>query len=152
MNKINFKTAVYTCLNKKYADFSGRATRSEFFYFLLFSIIFLYLFGGIIGLISVGMVTLFEGNSTLYIISSKVYEFTLFAPGTIIIATVLLPIILPLMAVTTRRLNDFNKPGWVQILFYGGFFLAELIYWPNMLPTFILIIFYLYYFSRTSIE
>ena len=151
MNKINFKTAVYTCLNKKYADFSGRASRSEFFYFLLFSIIFSYLFGLIIMFGLLGLFILFD-NHTIYIISSKLMDFIEYAPGTIIIAAFSLPIILPFMAVTTRRLNDFNQPGWVQILFYGGFFLVEIIYWPNMLPTFILITFYLYYFSRESIE
>ena len=39
---MDFQTSIKTCFNK-YADFSGRALRSEFWWFVLFSIL-----GGIV--------------------------------------------------------------------------------------------------------
>ena len=36
---MSFQDAVRTCLQQKYADFSGRARRSEFWYFVLFNAI-----------------------------------------------------------------------------------------------------------------
>jgi len=36
---MDFKQAVITCLRDKYADFSGRAGRSEFWWFFLFQLI-----------------------------------------------------------------------------------------------------------------
>lgn len=40
---MNFQTSVKTCLTEKYADFSGRASRSEYWWFILASVV-----GGII--------------------------------------------------------------------------------------------------------
>ena len=36
---MDFQTAIKTCLTQKYADFEGRAARSEFWWFVLFSIL-----------------------------------------------------------------------------------------------------------------
>ena len=36
---VNFQTAIEICIKKKYADFSGRASRSEFWFFYLFILI-----------------------------------------------------------------------------------------------------------------
>ncbi len=36
---MDFKQAVITCLRDKYADFNGRASRSEFWWFFLFQLI-----------------------------------------------------------------------------------------------------------------
>ncbi|VVC75749.1 Inner membrane protein YhaI [Aquicella siphonis] len=40
---MNFVDSIQTCLVKKYMDFSGRASRSEFWWFYLFCIILLVL-------------------------------------------------------------------------------------------------------------
>jgi uncharacterized membrane protein YhaH (DUF805 family) len=74
--------AVKTCL-QKYATFEGRATRAEFWWFVLFYAI----------AISVGVAV------DLYVMGA---------------ATLLL--LLPLTAVTTRRLHDTNRSGWMQLL------------------------------------
>ena len=76
---------------KNYATFSGRSNRSEYWYFTLFSIIFLILvivLDNVFGLA-------FEGSpyGPLYVIY-------------------FLATILPSIAVTVRRLHDTNKSGW----------------------------------------
>jgi uncharacterized membrane protein YhaH (DUF805 family) len=140
---MKFIESISFCLSN-YKDFSGRASRSEFFYFLTFCTVYFYI---------VLFLILFVVLPYLpYWLFDFVWNFNSNMPGTIVISILLIPVVLPLVSVTTRRLNDFNRPGWVQILFYGGFFLAELIYWPNTLPTFILITLYLYYFSRKSVK
>ena len=79
---------------KKYAEFSGRATRAEYWYFILFNIIFSIGFSLLDALLgSVSTPGLFSG---LY--------------GLIVLV--------PSIAVTVRRLHDTNNNGfWILILF-----------------------------------
>ena len=87
---MNFKNAIKTCLKDKYANFKGRASRSEFWFF--------YLFLAIGYAISI---------STIFI-SIKLFI------GTISIFA--LAMIIPSIAVTVRRLHDINKSGWFILL------------------------------------
>ena len=90
---MDFQTSVKTCF-KKYADFSGRALRSEFWWFVLFAIL-----GGII--------------TTIIDIMILGYSVESYGPVNIIFTVVL---ILPGIAVTARRLHDINKSGWWQLI------------------------------------
>ena len=82
---MNFKNTIKTCLKDKYANFSGRASRSEFWFFYLFIIIvYAILF--------------------LFIIVSFKFLWVL--------GIFVLGIIIPALAVTFRRLHDINKSGW----------------------------------------
>ena len=87
---MNFKNAIKTCLKDKYANFKGRASRSEFWFFYLFLVI-----GYAISI------------STMFI-SIKLFI------GTISIFA--LAMIIPSIAVTVRRLHDINKSGWFILL------------------------------------
>ena len=87
---MNFKNAIKTCLKDKYANFKGRASRSEFWFFYLFLIIAYAI------LISLAAISL-----TLF-----VWVFGIFALGMTI----------PSLAVTVRRLHDVNKSGWFVLL------------------------------------
>ena len=86
---MNFQTSVKTCF-KKYAKFDGRASRSEFWYFYLFT----------------------YGLYVILIISAiniaPIFGFLL--------AGFFLATFIPFLAVTARRLHDINKSGWFQIL------------------------------------
>ena len=76
---------------KKYVDFSGRARRTEYWMFVLFSILF-----AIVAIVLdnvLGLESEDTGYGLLYV---------LFA----------LAIILPSWAVTVRRLHDIGKSGW----------------------------------------
>jgi uncharacterized membrane protein YhaH (DUF805 family) len=75
-------------LKKKYADFSGRACRTEYWMFVLCSIIV-----GIVLAIVDAMIT-----------------------GGLLGIVYLLGIIIPSIAVTARRLHDTNRSGWWMLI------------------------------------
>jgi uncharacterized membrane protein YhaH (DUF805 family) len=80
---MSFAESVRTCLSK-YATFSGRARRSEFWWFTL-ALILVYIVAGIIDAA----------------IGNQILEFV-----------VLLATIVPSLAVTMRRLHDTGRSGW----------------------------------------
>ena len=84
---MTFKEAVKTCLVDKYATFSGRATRSEYWYFFLFYYFFTFCLGFIVGFS--------ESDHSLAVIG-----------------LLCLPILLPSLAVSVRRLHDTGRSGW----------------------------------------
>jgi len=88
---MGFVESIKTCFSK-YFVFSGRATRSEFWYFYLFWIIgiFLVLYGDI-----VLNPELLENNET----------------GPLEIIFILVTLI-PYLSVNIRRLHDVNRSGW----------------------------------------
>lgn len=96
--------SVKTCL-RKYADFSGRATRAEFWWWVLATTLVslaLNMLDIILGFFFLALIPI-SGLSGLYgldLLSS------LFA----------LAIILPGLAVTVRRLHDTGKTGWWQLV------------------------------------
>ena len=81
------------CL-QHYADFSGRARRSEFWYFQLFNV--LIFIGIYLIILAIKRVI---GIDWSFIIS--VYPIALFIPN---------------LAVSARRLHDTNRSGWWQLL------------------------------------
>ncbi len=84
----NFLDSIKICF-KKYFDFKGRASRSEYWYFILF--------------IALGYVAFF-----LLILIAPVL---LWLMGIFFIG-----IIIPAISVTARRLHDINKSGWFQAI------------------------------------
>ena len=79
------------CLTKKYACFSGRARRQEYWMFVLFNIIACIIVSVISGvLVSVTNVTAFAYLGTIYSLA----------------------VLIPGFAVLFRRLHDIGKSGW----------------------------------------
>jgi uncharacterized membrane protein YhaH (DUF805 family) len=90
---MTFGEAVRTCLVEKYVNFSGRARRSEFWWFTLF------------GWLVMVVLSLIEG--TVFNTES----------GYGILTTIWgLAIILPSIGVSVRRLHDLDKSGWWLLL------------------------------------
>lgn len=87
---MEFPQAVRTCLKEKYVKFSGRASRSEFWYFYLFSVI--------LGLIA---------NAGTYLSESI---------GLFLSMVVSIGICLPVIGSTVRRLHDIDKSGWYMLI------------------------------------
>ena len=79
---MTFFESIQTCF-KKYATFAGRASRSEFWWWILFT---------------------FLASAALGIFSDKLSA--LFS----------LVVLLPTVAVATRRLHDVDKGGWWQLI------------------------------------
>ncbi|WP_410004211.1 DUF805 domain-containing protein [Bartonella sp. HY328] len=111
---MEFKTAIYTCLRLKYADFNSRASRSEYWWFTLFNLISLAVMV-IISAILASLISSSEPDSTRYITFLPSVWFIWF-----------LAIIIPSLAVSVRRLHDVNRSGW-WILFYFTFQMLPLI-------------------------
>jgi uncharacterized membrane protein YhaH (DUF805 family) len=79
----------YFIVLKKYADFNGRARRSEYWYFVLFNY----------------LVQLLIGYIGLYTFENPYF-------GTIYFLAVFIPYI----AVGVRRMHDVNKSGWYILI------------------------------------
>ena len=92
---MNFGQAISVCLSK-YATFVGRASRSEFWWFVLFQVL-VSLAAGMLGNVVGGLVNL--------------------------------ALLLPALAVGTRRLHDIGKSGWWQLITLTGIGILLLIYW-----------------------
>lgn len=84
-----FKEAIIICVQEKYATFGGRASRSEFWFFYLFNVL---------------------AQITLTIIG-KILGF-----GDILASLFALALLIPNIAVGSRRLHDIGWSGWWQLM------------------------------------
>jgi len=101
--KMNFGQAISTCMGK-YVTFSGRASRSEFWWFYLFTIILSW--------------------------GATLVDAAMFGVGTgILSGLVSLAIALPSLAAGSRRLHDVGKSGWWQLLILTVIGIILLIVW-----------------------
>ena len=103
---MNFTQSVDKCL-RHYADFNGRSQRSEFWWF--------YLFGIIAAFVATFLDTI--------IFSTPVEDY---GPLTIIADLALL---IPTLAVGSRRLHDINRSGWWLLLVFTIIGIIVLIVW-----------------------
>jgi len=85
----------YLTVLKKYAVFSGRAQRAEYWYFVLFSLIV-----SIILTFADNILGLYDMQSGLGVLSG-IYS---------------LGVLIPSLAVGARRLHDIGKSGWWQLI------------------------------------
>jgi len=84
----------YTEVLKKYAVFNGRASRAEYWYFLLFNFLIAFGIGFLEGLLVIASET---DDSVL----ANIYY---------------LAVLIPSIAVSVRRMHDVNKSGWFIIV------------------------------------
>ena len=103
---MNFITAIKLCFIK-YAQFSGRASRSEFWFFVLFGIL---------------------GSWIAIIIDTMILNYSWEKDGPVYLIFQII-ILIPSIAVGARRLHDLNKSGWWQLLVFTIIGLIPLIYW-----------------------
>lgn len=86
---MDFKTAIQVCFTK-YVDFSGRARRSEYWYFVLFNVI-VQAIAGVIDL-----------HPSL--------------PEDFLANLASLVVLLPGLGVAVRRMHDIGKSGWFILI------------------------------------
>jgi uncharacterized membrane protein YhaH (DUF805 family) len=101
--RATFWQAVRTCL-AKYVTFSGRATRAEYWWFTLFV--------------------------TIAVLVAAFFDGAIFAgqdaPITVV---VYLAVLLPVLAVSVRRLHDVGRSGWWLLIYFTGIGVFLLLYW-----------------------
>lgn len=106
---MGFGQAIGTCLGK-YGTFSGRASRSEFWWFYLFTAIVsgipIFLGAILLGISSSSSTDGSGGGATL-IIAILLYVIGILAS---------LAFVIPTLAVGCRRLHDRGTSGWLQLL------------------------------------
>jgi uncharacterized membrane protein YhaH (DUF805 family) len=102
---MNFKDAIVSCL-KNYVTFSGRALRSEFWYWILFCFI-VSIVAGILDM------AIFPDSETAGPLQAIFGVLTL----------------LPNLAVGARRLHDIDRTGWWQLIAFTIIGIILLIYW-----------------------
>jgi len=110
---MNMKESVVSVL-KNWKNFSGRASRSEFWYFVLASAILGAIVGGIE--LATGLISIENSNATGPLSS---------------ILNLLLAI--PSISVTSRRLQDYGYSGWWQLSYITVIGIFVVLIWC-MLP------------------
>lgn len=104
---MDFFSAISTCMVKKYADFSGRASRSEFWFFTLFLVLATVV-------------------STIIDIMILNYHPDDLGPLYLIVTVITL---IPAIAAAARRLHDVNHSGWWQLLILTIIAIPIYLYW-----------------------
>ena len=110
--------SVQTCVKQKYVAFSGRASRSEFWWFFLFTVL-----GGIILSLIDGVLGTTIGRNQ--IIAGRIVHQEI----GIIDSLFQLAMLLPAIAVSVRRLHDTDRSGWFFLLIltpFVGIFLGSI--------------------------
>lgn len=105
MEEMTFKKAVITCF-KKFCVFKGRARRSEFWYWTLFTFLVSIGFSALKGLVSI--FTLNKGTGSTNVDTVFV----------IITIGWTLATLLPTLGVSVRRLHDTDHSGWWLLAAY----------------------------------
>ncbi len=111
---MNFGEAIATCF-RKYVTFSGRAPRSEYWWFVLFGFL-VNIAAAIADLVIMGPATPAHGDS---------------GPIRLIVT---LALFLPNLAVSVRRFHDTNRSGWWILGFYGAVIVAAGLIVVALLP------------------
>ena len=109
-----------------YFNFKGRSSKSAFWYFILFEVIYFFIAGILLGVVGANDET-----------------------ADLAFLVLILPIMIPGIALTARRIHDFNQSGWMQCIFIPGFFADELLGtgWVIYILTFAL---YAFWFSQAG--
>lgn len=104
---------------KRYAEFSGRSSRAEFWWFYLFlfiimMVLWFVLVGSLAGL----------GSSVSETGEPSAGALGAMGGGVILMGLLSLAVLIPTIAVGVRRLHDTNRSGW----WLGGFYLVYAVY------------------------
>jgi uncharacterized membrane protein YhaH (DUF805 family) len=120
---LSFSEAIKTCF-QKFAEFRGRASRPEFWWFAL--LYYLVIFAPVVAFLFISQD------------SDSFNQATFDNPGTngtglvfgLILSVAVLAMLIPYLAVGTRRLHDTGKPGWwwfITLVPFGSIIL--IVFW-----------------------
>lgn len=117
--RLGFKEAVDACFSK-YATFSGRSRRSEFWWFRLFGAIL-----AMIPTVIIVITSLFNGKNfpeDFTYVGAIIMGFCV-----VVIILMGLFLLIPSLAVTTRRLHDTGHSGWWLVFYYASYFVVQIV-------------------------
>jgi uncharacterized membrane protein YhaH (DUF805 family) len=118
---------------KRYAEFGGRSRPMEFWMFfvlqlILYTVLLTATFvvaGGIAGLSSIG-------NNGSAAASGLVGMFATLGIFALVLGLVYLALLVPNLAVSSRRLHDTGKSGWWQLIYWVPWLLGMVVSFMNM--------------------
>src|SRR5262245_16949377 len=120
---LSFAEAIRTCF-QKYGEFRGRAARPEFWWFFL--LYYILIFVSVVPLIAVGSAS--SANAPFD--ESAGAAGAVFA---ILVGVAFLALIIPYLAVGTRRLHDTGKSGlWWLIMLVPFGSIVLIVFWANV--------------------
>lgn len=117
----------YVSTLKKWKDFNGRATRKEYFTFLLINFLFSFIFSFVVAIL---LIVVVGGIASAFSIQNSDFEARFIA---VIVMVGLIIFVLPSIALGVRRLHDRNMSGWWYLITFvpsvGGliFFILTLL-------------------------
>jgi uncharacterized membrane protein YhaH (DUF805 family) len=121
---VSFAEAVRTCF-QQYAEFRGRAARPEFWWFVL--LYYIVIFAPVVPLIAVGSASSVNRPFDESGASAAAVVFG------VLVGVAFLALIIPYLAVGTRRLHDTGKPGWwwlITLVPFGSIVL--IVFWASV--------------------
>ena len=108
---MGFAESVRTCFGK-YADFQGRASRSEFWWFFLFTALVSLALS--LPLYVLMVIVAVAGNSSTGAGVAAVITII----WSIIVTVVAIGLLIPLLAAGARRLHDYGQSAWFLLLYF----------------------------------
>jgi uncharacterized membrane protein YhaH (DUF805 family) len=92
---------------KNWKNFSGRASRSEFWWVYLAMAIVMTVLSVVLGIIAVGLFAADNGSGALAMIGVLIYS---------LLGLVGLALFVPSVSLGVRRLHDSNQSGWMWLI------------------------------------
>ena len=108
---MSFIQSVKTCL-RKFFDYNGRAVRSEYWYFILFTWLIIFILTSLEALL-------------VFTLSNDPYSWIMISDFLWLI------FVFPSINALTRRLHDVNRSGWWQLLYLTGIGVIVLLWWAR---------------------
>jgi len=108
---VTFTASIRTCLSK-YADFNGRASRPEFWWFFLFTALASLVLTIPLYVLIFLLAAASESASGTGVLTVLIIVWSL------VIVAVSIALLIPLLAAGGRRLHDYGQTAWLLLLYF----------------------------------
>jgi uncharacterized membrane protein YhaH (DUF805 family) len=120
---MTFLKSIKTCLTDKYYTFSGRASRSEFWWFVLFCMIMSVVFDNFFPFdVPVDLTDIDKATMVSQYSSTDLRNMTIHLILNLIL-------VIPYISASIRRLHDVGRSAWWQLASFTGIGVILLLYW-----------------------
>lgn len=112
---------------KRYAEFSGRSRRMEYWMFVLFQVLLFVVFGIIAGVLVGGAASMGAGSTSGGVSGGVVGMVASLGVLGLVFAIVWLGLLIPAIAVAVRRLHDTSRSGFWLFLYIAPYILGYIV-------------------------